>query len=61
MKPHSWVVALPTLDLSQTDMTAEHTRVRRLVQQAFTPQRVAAMEPHTREIVRRLLGEMREL
>jgi cytochrome P450/ferredoxin-NADP reductase len=33
----------------------EHTRVRRLVQQAFTPQRVAAMEPHVRQITRELL------
>jgi integrase len=28
----------------------KHTRVRALMQQAFTPQRVAAMEPHTRDI-----------
>jgi cytochrome P450/ferredoxin-NADP reductase len=36
----------------------EHTRVRRLVQQAFTPQRVAAMEPHTREIARSLVDKI---
>src|ERR1700704_4392690 len=35
-----------------------HTRVRSLVQQAFTPERVTAMEPHTREIVRRLLDQI---
>ena len=28
----------------------KHTRVRTLMQQAFTPQRVAAMEPHTQVI-----------
>ena len=27
----------------------KHTRVRALMQQAFTPERVAAMEPHTRK------------
>ncbi|MBV9131809.1 MAG: cytochrome P450, partial [Chloroflexi bacterium] len=36
----------------------DHQRVRGLVQQAFTTQRVAAMEPHTREIVRRLLDQI---
>ena len=29
----------------------KHTRVRALMQQAFTPERVAAMESHTRDIV----------
>jgi vanillate O-demethylase ferredoxin subunit len=33
----------------------KHTRVRALMQQAFTPPRVAAMEPHTREITRKLI------
>ncbi len=36
----------------------KHTRVRTLMQQAFTPQRVAAMEPHTREIARKLIDEI---
>lgn len=38
----------------------KHTRVRALMQQAFTPQRVAAMEPHTREITRRLIEKIFE-
>jgi cytochrome P450 len=33
----------------------KHTRVRALMQQAFTPQRVAAMEPHTRDIAHKLI------
>ena len=33
----------------------KHTRVRALMQQAFTPERVAAMESHTREITRTLI------
>ncbi|WP_336489453.1 cytochrome P450 [Methylobacterium nigriterrae] len=33
----------------------KHTRVRILMQQAFTPQRVAAMESHTREIAHKLI------
>src|SRR6516162_10962239 len=33
----------------------KHTRVRALMQQAFTPQRVAAMEPHTRDVARKLI------
>jgi cytochrome P450 len=33
----------------------KHTRVRTLMQQAFTPQRVAAMEPHTRDIAHKLI------
>jgi cytochrome P450/ferredoxin-NADP reductase len=32
-----------------------HTRVRSLMQQAFTPPRIAAMESHTREIARKLV------
>ena len=35
----------------------KHTRVRALMQQAFTPERVAAMEPHTREITRKLIDD----
>jgi cytochrome P450/ferredoxin-NADP reductase len=36
----------------------KHTRVRALMQQAFTPQRVAAMEPHTRDIARKLIDDI---
>ena len=36
----------------------KHTRVRALMQQAFTPQRVAAMEPHTQEITRKLIDDI---
>ncbi|MCU1548698.1 MAG: cytochrome, partial [Arthrobacter sp.] len=36
----------------------KHTRVRVLMQQAFTPARVAAMEPHTREITRKLIDDI---
>ena len=36
----------------------KHTRVRALMQQAFTPERVAAMEPHTREIARKLIDDI---
>ena len=36
----------------------QHTRVRALMQQAFTPERVAAMEPHTREITRKLIDDI---
>ena len=36
----------------------KHTRVRTLMQQAFTPQRVAAMEPHTRDITRKLIDDI---
>ncbi len=36
----------------------KHTRVRALMQQAFTPQRVAAMEPHTRDITRKLIDDI---
>jgi cytochrome P450/ferredoxin-NADP reductase len=36
----------------------KHTRVRTLMQQAFTPPRVAAMEPHTREITRKLIDDI---
>ncbi|NUR30636.1 MAG: cytochrome P450 [Catenulispora sp.] len=34
----------------------DHTRLRRLVQQAFTPRRVAALEPWIRQIVRDLVA-----
>src|SRR5262245_41153096 len=36
----------------------KHTRVRALMQQAFTPARVAAMEPHTRESTRKLIDDV---
>ena len=36
----------------------KHTRIRTLMQQAFTPQRVAAMEPHTRDITRKLIDDI---
>ena len=36
----------------------KHTRVRALMQQAFTPERVAAMEPHTREVTRKLIDDI---
>jgi cytochrome P450/ferredoxin-NADP reductase len=36
----------------------KHTRVRALMQQAFTPPRVAAMEPHTMEITRKLIDDI---
>ncbi len=36
----------------------KHTRVRTLMQQAFTPQRVAAMEPHTRDLTRKLIDDI---
>jgi cytochrome P450 len=36
----------------------EHVLVRALVGQAFTPQRGATMEPHTRELVRGLLDDI---
>src|SRR5215813_8326858 len=36
----------------------KHTRVRALMQQAFTPERVAAMESHTRDITRKLIDDI---
>jgi cytochrome P450 len=36
----------------------KHTRVRTLMQQAFTPQRVAAMEGHIQDIVRKLIDDI---
>jgi vanillate O-demethylase ferredoxin subunit len=36
----------------------KHTRIRTLMQQAFTPQRVSAMEPHTRDITRKLIDDI---
>src|SRR5262249_13546045 len=36
----------------------KHTRVRALMQQGFTPARVAAMEPHTRDITRKLIDDI---
>ncbi|NUP49884.1 MAG: cytochrome P450 [Catenulispora sp.] len=35
----------------------DHSRLRRLVQQAFTPRRVAALEPWIRQITRDLIAE----
>src|SRR5204863_4457503 len=35
-----------------------HTRVRRLLVRAFTPQTAAAVEPWTRAYVRRILGHL---
>ncbi len=35
-----------------------HTRVRSLMQQAFTPPRIAAMESHTRDIARKLVEDI---
>jgi cytochrome P450/ferredoxin-NADP reductase len=57
-KPVPGAEAETTFDVLLRQDPPEHTRVRGLVQQAFTPQRVAAMEPHTREIVRGLLDEI---
>src|SRR6185369_2562303 len=36
----------------------KHTRVRSLVQQAFTPERVAAMEPHILGVARRMIDQI---
>jgi cytochrome P450/ferredoxin-NADP reductase len=36
----------------------KHTRVRSLVQQAFTPERVAAMEPHVLGVARRMIDQI---
>ncbi|WP_407343958.1 cytochrome P450 [Pengzhenrongella phosphoraccumulans] len=36
----------------------EHTRIRKVVQRAFTPRRYKAMEPHIRENVAALITEM---
>jgi cytochrome P450/ferredoxin-NADP reductase len=54
-KPVPGAEAETTFDVLLRQDPPEHTRVRGLVQQAFTPQRVAAMEPHARELVRGLL------
>jgi cytochrome P450 len=43
------------IDMLLREDPPKHTRVRALMQQAFTPQRVAAMEPHTRDIARKLI------
>jgi cytochrome P450 len=42
------------------DSSSGHDRVRRLVNQAFTARRVAALEPDLRELVPRLLDQMAE-
>jgi cytochrome P450/ferredoxin-NADP reductase len=57
-KPVPGAEAETTFDVLLRQDPPEHTRVRGLVQQAFTPQRVAAMEPHTRELVRGLLDDI---
>jgi cytochrome P450 len=46
----------PVSTLTNTDPPA-HTRVRRLAHVAFTPRRVAAMEPFVRELTRRCVEE----
>jgi cytochrome P450 len=57
-KPVPGAEAETTFDVLLRQDPPEHTRVRGLVGQAFTPQRVAAMEPHTRELVRNLIGDI---
>jgi cytochrome P450/ferredoxin-NADP reductase len=57
-KPVPGAEAETTFDTLLWQDPPEHTRVRRLVQQAFTPQRVAAMESHTRQIARDLLDKI---
>src|ERR1700704_2341933 len=57
-KPVPGAEAETTFDVLLRQDPPEHTRVRGLVQQAFTPQRVAAMEPHTRELTRGLLDDI---
>ena len=57
-KPVPGAEAETTFDVLLRQDPPEHTRVRGLVGQAFTPQRVAAMEPHTRELVRGLLDDI---
>jgi cytochrome P450/ferredoxin-NADP reductase len=57
-KPVPGAEAETTFDVLLRQDPPEHTRVRGLAQQAFTPQRVAAMEPHTRELVRGLLDDI---
>src|SRR5215469_5631677 len=46
------------LDTLLREDPPKHTRVRGLMQQAFTPARVAAMEPHTRDITRKLIDDI---
>ena len=46
------------LDTLLREDPPKHTRVRALMQQAFTPARVAAMEPHTRDITRKLIDDI---
>lgn len=55
------------ITLQDNDMTAfpmiittdppQHTRLRGLVNRAFTPRRVAQLEPHVREVARELIAE----
>src|SRR5215813_3859476 len=46
------------LDTLLREDPPKHTRVRGLMQQAFTPARVAAMEPHTRDLTRKLIDDI---
>src|SRR5215468_6798416 len=46
------------LDTLLREDPPKHTRVRALMQQAFTPARVAAMEPHTRDLTRKLIDDI---
>src|SRR5262245_28138166 len=57
-KPVPGAEAETTFDTLLWQDPPDQQRVRGLVQQAFTAQRVAAMEPHTREIVRGLLDRI---
>jgi len=52
--PMSAMISLHMLNLDPPD----HTRLRRLVQKAFTPRRVAGLRPRVEEITGALLDEM---
>ncbi|MET0134382.1 MAG: cytochrome P450 [Kibdelosporangium sp.] len=43
------------------DSTDGHSRVRRLISQAFTPRRVAALEPAVHSLTQQILDRMQEL
>jgi cytochrome P450/ferredoxin-NADP reductase len=57
-KPVPGAEAETTLDVLLRQDPPEHDRVRALVGQAFTAQRIAAMEPHTREVARGLIDDV---
>lgn len=57
-RPVPGAEAETTFDVLLRQDPPEHTRIRGLVQQAFTPPRIAAMEPHCRELVRGLLDQI---